>query len=283
MPDPWVESGFQQPVEKVIISGMQHPTLNDLMDLARASGEILRAGYGQDHQVRYKGLIDLVTEVDQNSENLLLERIRARFPGDAIITEESGRFEGENGCSWILDPLDGTVNFAHGVPIFAVSIAYSVNRQVRLGVVYDPLRDECFSAERGQGAWLNGQPISPSAETNLQKALLVTGFSYDPTIRDRNLPYFVHLVKRAQAVRRMGSAALDMSYVACGRLDGYWEMQLKTWDIAAAGLIAQEAGARITDMDGNPDFMHPPYGAVAANATLHAALLAELKNVEDNE
>ncbi|WP_075071947.1 inositol monophosphatase family protein [Longilinea arvoryzae] len=262
---------------------MQQPTLFDLIDLARASGEILRAGYGQDHQVHYKGLIDLVTEVDRNSENMLLERIRARFPQDAIITEESGRFEGETGCSWIIDPLDGTVNFAHGVPIFAVSIAYSVNREVRMGVVYDPLRDECFSAERGKGAWLNGLPISPSVETNLQKALLVTGFSYDPAIRDRNLPYFVQLVKKAQAVRRMGSAALDLSYVACGRLDGYWEMQLKSWDIAAAGLIAQESGALVTDMDGNPDFMRPPYGAVAANAALHAALLAELKNVEDNE
>lgn len=258
------------------------PTLKDITGLALDAGKILRAGYGQDHQVRYKGLIDLVTEVDNRSETLLLEQIRARFPGDAIITEESGRFEGENGCSWIIDPLDGTVNFAHGVPIFAVSIAYAVNRQVTLGVVYDPLRDECFSAERGKGAWLNGHPISPSAETDLQKALLVTGFSYDPVVRDRNLPYFVHFVKHAQAVRRMGSAALDMTYVACGRLDGYWEMQLKTWDVAAAGLIAQEAGVRVTDMDGNPDFMHPPYGTVAANPTLHAAMLAEIKSLQNN-
>lgn len=262
---------------------MAQPTLNDLIDLARASGEILRAGYGQDHQVHYKGLIDLVTEVDRKSENMLLERIRARFPQDAIITEESGKFEGATGRSWIIDPLDGTVNFAHGVPIFSVSIAYAVDHQVTLGVVYDPLRDECFSAERGRGAWLNGQPISPSAEINLQTALLVTGFSYDPEIRDLNLSYFIHFVKRAQAVRRLGSAALDMCYVACGRLDGYWELRLRAWDIAAAALIAQEAGATVTDLQGGPNFMRSPHSAVVANSALHAVMMEELKNVEDNE
>jgi len=252
--------------------------LNDVIELARAAGDILRDGYGQDHQVHYKGLIDLVTEVDHRSENMLLERIQAAYPQDAIITEERGRFAGANGRSWIIDPLDGTVNFAHGIPIFAVSIAYAVDRQVMLGVVYDPLRDECFSAERGKGAWLNDLPISPTNETSLQKALLVTGFSYNPEIRDRNLPLFVHLVKRAQAVRRLGSAALDMSYVACGRLDGYWELQLETWDLAAAALIAQESGVLVTDMDGSLDFMHPPHSAIAANPALHAVLLAELKN-----
>ncbi|TLN10747.1 inositol monophosphatase, partial [bacterium] len=256
---------------------MPQPTLNDVIELARAAGQILREGYGQDHQVRYKGVIDLVTEVDHRSENMLLERIQAQFPDDTIITEERGRFEGANGRSWIIDPLDGTVNFAHGVPIFAVSIAYAVDRQVTLGVVYDPLRDECFAAERGQGAWLNGVPITPAGETSLQKALLVTGFSYDPEIRDRNLPYFVHFVKRAQAVRRLGSAALDMCYVACGRLDGYWEMQLRTWDIAAAALIAQEAGTIVTDMQGTPEFMRRPHSAVAANPALHAVLMEEIR------
>lgn len=262
---------------------MTQPTLNDLIELALAAGDILRDGYGQDHQVHYKGLIDLVTEVDHRSENMLLERIQAAYPQDTIVTEERGRFEGANGRSWIIDPLDGTVNFAHGIPIFAVSIAYAVDRQVTLGVVYDPLRDECFSAERGKGAWLNGQSISPSRESSLQKALLVTGFSYNPEIRDRNLPLFVHLVKRAQAVRRLGSAALDMSYVACGRLEGYWELQLESWDIAAAALIAQESGAIITDMDGGPDFMRTPHSVIAANPALHTALLAELKNAAGSE
>jgi myo-inositol-1(or 4)-monophosphatase len=259
------------------------PNLNDLIDLSRAAGEILRAGYGQDHQVRHKGIIDLVTEVDQRSENLLLERIRARFPLDTIVTEESGRFEGTNGHSWIIDPLDGTVNYAHGVPIFAVSIAYAINREVVLGVVYDPLRDECFSAERGSGAWLNGTRIAPAGETNLQNALLVTGFSYEPELRDRNLAYFVHFVKRAQAVRRLGSAALDMCYIANGRLDGYWEMQLHAWDIAAAALIAREAGATVTDMRGEADVMRPPYAAVIANPTLHETLLAEIKKIDSDQ
>lgn len=262
---------------------MTQPTLNDLIELARAAGEILRAGYGQDHQVRYKGPIDLVTEVDHRSENMLLERIRERFPQDAIITEERGRFEGATGCSWIIDPLDGTVNYAHGVPIFAVSIAYAVDHEVTLGVVYDPLRDECFSAERGRGAWLNGSPIAPANEVSLQNALLVTGFSYDPAIRDRNLPYFCHFVRRAQAVRRLGSAALDMSYVACGRLDGYWEMHLKAWDIAAAALIAREAGALITDLQGSPNFMRPPFSALVANPALHAVMLEQMRAVEPSD
>lgn len=262
---------------------MTQPTLNDLIELALAAGDILRDGYGQDHQVHYKGLIDLVTEVDHRSENMLLERIQAAYPQDTIVTEERGRFEGANGRSWIIDPLDGTVNFAHGIPIFAVSIAYAVDRQVTLGVVYDPLRDECFSAERGKGAWLNGQSISPSRESSLQKALLVTGFSYNPEIRDRNVPYFIHFVKHTQAVRRLGSAALDLSYVACGRLDGYWEMQLNAWDVAAAGLIALEAGVTVTSMQGELDFMHPPYSVAAANPAVHALLMAEIRKLERGE
>ena len=261
---------------------MTQPTLKDVIELARAAGQILREGYGQDHQVRHKGLIDLVTEVDHRSEKLLLERIQARFPGDAIITEESGRVEGENGNRWIIDPLDGTVNYAHGVPIFAVSIAYAVGGQVTLGVVYDPLRDECFAAERGKGAWLNGAPIAPAAASELQKALLVTGFSYNPEIRDRNVPFFIHFVKHTQAVRRLGSAALDLCYVACGRLDGYWEMQLNAWDVAAAGLIALEAGVTVTNMQGEPDFMRPPFSVAAANPGLHALLMAEIEKVEKN-
>ncbi len=262
---------------------MTQPTLNDVIELARAAGQILREGYGQDHQVRHKGIIDLVTEVDHRSEAMLLERIQAQFPGDAIVTEESGRLEGENGNRWIIDPLDGTVNYAHGVPIFAVSIAYAVGGRVTLGVVYDPMRDECFAAERGAGAWLNGSPVVPAAATELQKALLVTGFSYNPEIRDRNVPYFIHFVKHTQAVRRLGSAALDLSYVACGRLDGYWEMQLNAWDVAAAGLIALEAGVTVTSMQGDPDFMHPPYSVAAANPTIHALLMAEIRKLECGE
>lgn len=265
------------------VHGMTQPTLNDVIELARAAGQILREGYGQDHQVRHKGIIDLVTEVDHRSEAMLLERIQAQFPGDAIVTEESGRLEGENGNRWIIDPLDGTVNYAHGVPIFAVSIAYAVGGRVTLGVVYDPMRDECFAAERGAGAWLNGEPIAPASASELQKALLVTGFSYNPEIRDRNVPYFIHFVKHTQAVRRLGSAALDLSYVACGRLDGYWEMQLNAWDVAAAGLIALEAGVTVTSMQGDPDFMHPPYSVAAANPTIHALLMAEIRKLECGE
>ena len=254
------------------------PKLRDIELLARQAGVILRSSYGRDLQVRHKGLIDLVTEVDQRSEAFLLGEVQRRYPGQRIISEETGGAPGSDENIWYIDPLDGTVNYAHGIPIFAVSIAYAEEGKMRMGVVYDPMRDECFSAERGQGAYLNGQPICPAEATDLDNSLLVTGFPYD--IRSNpvnNLDHYAHLSLRSQGVRRLGSAALDLCYVAAGRFDGYWETALKSWDVAAGGLIAEEAGARVSNMRGEADYLTPPLSILAANPTIHALLLKELQ------
>src|SRR5574340_747892 len=220
------------------------PTIKDLEKMAREAGEILRAGYEREHQVRYKGIIDLVTEVDHQSEDYLLGQIREHFPGSHIVTEESGEIEGNRQALWYIDPLDGTVNYAHHIPIFCVALAYAIDGVVSLGVVYDPMRDELFSAERGRGASLNGRKIQPSHAADLQHSLLVTGFPYNAwdTPQD-NFDNFVRLGKMSQGVRRLGSAALDACYVGAGRFDGFWELSLKPWDVAASGLVASEAGA----------------------------------------
>jgi len=254
------------------------PTLKDLEDLARQAGEILRGGYAKKHQVDHKGIIDLVTEIDHQSEDLILEGIRSRFPGHAILAEESGKSEGFKDHIWFVDPLDGTVNYAHNIPIFCVSIAYAHNGLTRLGVIYDPLRDECFSAERGRGAWMNGAPLHASAVTELVQGLLVTGFPYDTwDTSDDNFENFTRFAKMTQGVRRLGSAALDLAYVAAGRFDGYWEISLAPWDVAAGGLIAAEAGALVTNVDGGPDYITRPLSILAATPGLHPLMLAELQ------
>jgi myo-inositol-1(or 4)-monophosphatase len=253
------------------------PTLNDLITLASQAGLILRQSFGLHLQVDHKGVIDLVSEADRLSEKFLLDYIRSRFPGDRIVAEESGELAGTADRVWYIDPLDGTVNYVHGIPIYSVSIAYTEASQLRMSVVYDPSRDECFSAEFGLGAWLNGQPIHPSTTSDLDHALLVTGFPYDiRTNPDNNLDHYAHLALHSQGVRRLGSAALDLCNVACGRFDGFWELRLKAWDVAAGALVAQQAGAVVTNLSGKPDFMTPPQSVLAANPHLHPLLLREL-------
>lgn len=258
------------------------PSLTDLEQMARKAGDILRAGYEKEHQINYKGVIDLVTEVDSQSEALLLAEIQGRFAGHPILSEEAGEIDGhKEEHLWYLDPLDGTVNYAHGVPIFSLSIAYAYRGIVRLGAVYDPLRDEMFLAEEGKGAWLNGRPIHVSRVTELQHSLLVTGFPYDAWKTKRNnFEYFVRFATRTQGVRRLGSAALDLCYVAAGRFDGYWELSLKPWDAAAGGLIASEAGAKVTNMDGEVDYLSPPLSILAAPPVLHEQIFAVLHQAE---
>ena len=256
---------------------MNTPTLADLERLARLAGQILYDGYEKDHRVDYKGVIDLVTEVDHQSEAFLIGEIQRLFPDHGILAEESGSFDGHAEHLWLVDPLDGTVNYAHGVPFFGVSIGYAHKGQVTLGAVYDPMRDELFSAERGQGAWLNGRPLKVSQTDELARSLLVTGFPYDTwTSKRNNFDYFAKLGKMTQGVRRLGSAALDLCYVGAGRLDGFWELSLKPWDVAAGGLVAEAAGAKVTTVFGGPDYIHPPQSILAANPVLHAKLLVEL-------
>lgn len=261
------------------------PTLTEIEDLARRAGELLRLGYvsrpgfGHHLKVEHKGVIDLVTEVDRQSEQFLLGEISHRYPHHRIVTEESGIFSGDDCCIWYIDPLDATINFAHGLPHFCVSIGFRQNGNMQWGVVYDPMRDECFSAGVGLGARLNGQPIRVSATQSLNDSLLTTGFPYDiRTGQETNLENYARFALRSQGVRRLGSAALDLCYVAAGRIDGYWEMSIYPWDIAAGALIAREAGAQITRTDGEADVLQPPYSIIAANPTLHAQLSSILHN-----
>lgn len=253
------------------------PTLTYIEDLARKAGAILRDGYSKEHEVAYKGVIDLVTEVDHQSEAYLLGEVRRDFPSHHIFSEERGIIQGSNDHIWYIDPLDGTVNYAHQVPIFCVSVAYASNGTLTLGAVYDPMREEMFSAERGRGARLNARPLKVSVTTELQKSLLVTGFPYDAWNTEQdNFTNFVRFAKLTQGVRRLGSAALDLCYVAAGRFDGFWELALKPWDVAAGGLVCEEAGARVTNVHGKADYISPPQSVVAATPGIHARMLDEL-------
>ena len=208
----------------------------------------------------------------------LLEQIRGRFPDSHILTEESGEIRGGQDGMWYVDPLDGTVNYAHQIPIFSVSLAYAAGKSVKLGVVYDPMRDEMFAAERGRGATLNGRPIRPSQVTDLQHSLMVTGFPYDAwNTRQDNFENFVRISKLTQGVRRLGSAALDAAYVGAGRFDAFWELSLKPWDIAAGGLIASESGASVTNIDGEADYISPPQSVICAAPGIHRLLMEALQ------
>jgi myo-inositol-1(or 4)-monophosphatase len=254
------------------------PTLSYLENIARQAGAILHAGYDTEHQVGYKGVIDLVTEVDHQSEKFLLGEVQRDFPDHHIFSEESGIIQGDDEHIWYIDPLDGTVNYAHHIPIFCVSIAYASHSDLTLGAVYDPLRDEMFLAERGKGSYLNGRPLRVSSATELQRSLLVTGFPYNAwdTPQD-NFANFVKFGKLTQGVRRLGSAALDLCYVAAGRFDGFWEMSLHPWDVAAGGLISEEAGARVTNVNGGPDYISQPQSVIAATPAIHTHILEKLK------
>jgi myo-inositol-1(or 4)-monophosphatase len=261
------------------------PTLSYIENLTREAGAILRAGYEKEHEVNYKGVIDLVTEIDHRSEAFLLGKVQTDFTGHHIFSEESGVIQGSDEHIWYIDPLDGTVNYAHNIPIFSVSIAYasrasatsSVTASLTLGVVYDPMRDEMFMAERGNGAYLNGRRISASSTRELQQSLLVTGFPYNAwdTAQD-NFDNFVKFGKLSRGVRRLGSAAVDLCYVAAGRFDGFWELALNAWDVAAGGLICEEAGAAVTNIDGDEDYISPPQSILACAPGIHARMLEVL-------
>jgi myo-inositol-1(or 4)-monophosphatase len=243
--------------------------------LAREAGSIQRERYETDFRIQTKSAaIDLVTEVDHACEAHIVDTLHAERPGDAILAEEGGG-DDDPGATWrwIIDPLDGTTNYAHGYPRFCVSIGVWRDGESAVGVVYDPLLDELYAATRGVGATLNGRAIHVSSETRLGNALLATGFAYDVRrSREDNLDHFAHFVKSVRGLRRDGSAALDLCYVAAGRFDGFWELKLHAWDVAAGNLIVEEAGGRTSDLAGNP-----PRGdgreTVASNGHLHDAMI----------
>ena len=244
---------------------------------AREAGRILRERLGTTIAVEYKGDVDLVTEVDRRAEEVVVGFLRDNFPDHGILAEEGGGRESARGARWIIDPLDGTTNYAHGFPFFCVSIAFEDAGRVICGVVYDPVRDELFAAERGRGAQLNGSALKVSTTGDLSRALLATGFPYDiRTSSDNNLDHFARFAVRAQAIRRAGSAALDLSYVACGRFDGFWELKLRPWDVAAASLIVTEAGGRVSDFRGGP-FTLSGGETLASNGLLQEEMVAVLQ------
>ncbi len=245
------------------------------IEVAREAGRILGEHYGRAKEVRYKGEVDLVTEIDVRSETLIVERIQQHFPDHNILSEESGQTRSPQTGSpyrWIIDPLDGTTNFAHGYPFFCVSIGLERDGEMILGVVYAPTLDELFVAERGFGAFLNGRRLAVSSTDSLIRSLLVTGFNYDRATARANLARWEHFLMRSQAVRRDGSAALNLCFVAAGRFDGYWELGLKPWDCAAGALLVREAGGIVTDGEGSPHHFDAP-ALIASNPHLHPALL----------
>ncbi|HET7271378.1 MAG TPA: inositol monophosphatase family protein [Rubrobacter sp.] len=239
---------------------------------ARAAGEVLRDGFGLRRQVRYKGEVDLVTEMDERAEEIIRDELLGAYPSYGMLAEEGGALPGEEDGRWIVDPLDGTVNYAHDLPVFAVSIALEKAGEVVLGVVHDPMRDETFVAERGQGARLNGEPTSLSDTDELVRALVATGFPYDRDDVPAALDLFGRFSMLAQGMRRLGAAALDLCYVASGRLDAYYERGIHPWDVAAGSLILEEAGGKVTDYGGDP-FELEAEELVASNGPLHPALV----------
>jgi len=251
--------------------------LYEVLEIAKKVGQIQLNGLPERRTIHYKSEIDLVTEVDKECEEILVNFIKTKFPDHDIITEETKfKLKGSPYC-WLIDPLDGTTNYAHGYPVFCVSLALQYEGEVVLGVVYDPTRDELFWAQEGEGAYLNGKKIRVSDVKKLSESLLATGFPYDLK-RDpaNNLDHFVNMIFEAQAIRRDGSAALNLCYVASGRFDGFWELKLKPWDVAAGALIVKEAGGMVSDFEGNPfDPFH--LEVVASNGHIHEQMLSVLK------
>ena len=250
------------------------------IDAAHAAGAVLMRGWGHAGEPSSKAAeVDLVTEYDGLAEAAIVDVLRARFSDHSILAEEGGARPGDERFRWVVDPLDGTVNFAHGLPLFSVSIALEVDGEAALGVVLAPVLAREFVAVRGGGATQNGQPIHSSRQSRLSRAMLATGFPYDRrTSPENNFDNFLAFQTRAGAVRRLGAASLDLCFVACGWLDGYWEMKLKPWDVAAGELIVREAGGKTSDFDGGAP---RPESIVASNGLVHDDILAVLREVRD--
>jgi len=262
-------------------SSCEHISLDTLLDAAiragRKAGAVLLDYARSGFRIEHKNPINLVTDADHAAERCVIDHLRGQFPSHGFLAEEQGRVDrSSSSYLWIIDPLDGTTNFAHGYPVYCVSIGLEYRGRCILGVIFDPSRDELFTAVEKGGAHLNGRPIRVSGTATLDESLLVTGFAYD--IRDtpnNNLDHFSKFALRTQGLRRTGSAALDLCYVAAGRFDGFWEVRLNPWDMAAGSVIAQEAGGRLTDFHGNNLSI---YGQelVASNGHIHHPMLAVL-------
>jgi myo-inositol-1(or 4)-monophosphatase len=247
-------------------------------DIAREAGALLMKYFHRRVSVEYKGEADLVTEADRQSEVLIRERIRTRWPTHDILGEEQGLVDTGSEYRWYVDPLDGTTNFAHGFPVFCVSMALEHDGQRVAGVIYDPTRDELFTAAQGKGAHRNGQPISVSKIRNLAECLVATGFPSHKRHKNPNIFFYHQITLRTHGVRRAGSAALDLCNVACGRFDGFWEFNLNPWDTAAGVLIVEESGGKVTDFYGGP-FQLNSRETLASNGRVHDALVNEFEGI----
>ncbi|MCL5124094.1 MAG: inositol monophosphatase [Deltaproteobacteria bacterium] len=258
--------------------------LEFMKDLASDAGSIITSYFRGHFNVESKGdgpdSIDIVTDADKASERFIMDQVRKAFPSHDILTEETKTEITGSRFLWIIDPLDGTVNFAHSYPQFAVSIGWMENNVIRAGVVFDPIREEMFWASQGDGAFLNGTRICVTQRTNLNRCVIGTGFPYDKANSSiNNLKEFCDVTLRVQGVRRAGSAALDLAWVACGRLDGFWELKLKPWDFAAGIILVQEATGRVTDRRGAPMELWTP-SIVATNTLIHDELLRTLARMD---
>jgi myo-inositol-1(or 4)-monophosphatase len=250
--------------------------------IAREAGALLMQYFHQGLKIEYKGDADLVTAADRASEALIRERVSKQFPSHDVLGEEQGLKDRGSEYRWYVDPLDGTTNFAHGYPVFAVSMALehrSKNKETRIaGVVYDPTRDEFFAAEKGKGALLNGKPIQVSKTAHLKECLVATGFPSHKRHKNPNIFFYHQITLKTHGVRRAGSAALDLCNVACGRFDGFWEFNLNPWDTAAGALIVEEAGGRVSRFDGSA-FELNSRETLASNGLVHDALLHEFEEI----
>lgn len=248
------------------------------IEAAKTGGDVLRQYYGKAKDIEYKAEIDLVTHVDKRSEQLIVEWLSSRFPHHSILAEEGTEMQRSEEFRWVIDPLDGTTNYAHDYPLFGVSVALEQNSELIVGVVYNPVSEELFVAEKGNGSYLNGRKIQVSQVDKLRQALISTGFPYELFKNlDDAMSYFISFMKTAQGVRRDGSAALDLCYLAMGRTDGFWEQRLKPWDSAAGALIVLEAGGTVTDFHGK-DFTIYGDELLASNGLIHDSMMAAIRD-----
>lgn len=255
----------------------KHDFLVPMQELAREAGSLLISYFGK-VSIEYKGDVDLVTQADRAAEKMIVERIRRQWPEHDLIGEEGSRRESGSDFRWYVDPLDGTTNFAHGFPVFCVSLALEYKGERIAGVVYDPTRDEMFAAEKGGGATLNGRAARVSSTRQLKESLVATGFPSHKRHKNPNIHFYHQITLRSHGVRRAGSAALDLCCVACGRYDAYWEFNLNPWDTAAGVLLVEEAGGKVTNFSGGP-FHIDSREVLGSNSLLHDELLKEFQAI----
>jgi myo-inositol-1(or 4)-monophosphatase len=251
--------------------------LKEAKEVALKAGQMLKENINTSAEIFFKGAVNLVTDLDNRSQRMIFDHLSSRFPDHDFMGEEGLRKDRGAELRWIIDPLDGTTNYAHGFPIYTISIAFEAKGEVVLGLVYDPMREEMFSALKCQGAFLNGKSIHVSSVQDLDKSLVATGFPYDLRESEvNNIDHFNNFLLCVQAIRRCGSAAMDLCYVACGRFDGFWELKLSPWDMAAGALIVQEAGGRISDFNNRPFSL---FGSelLATNGLIHDQMLEVLQ------